>query len=168
MDTYYIKDKAYGLREKAEAAAKQLADKALSAKELLKLQYEISTLKAKVIKLEVSLKKDFENAGRAIYAQCEAADEISEDYADQVLALFTEIDAKRETIADLREEIAVLEFAMNPVFDDEEFEIEAEEDAEEAEEAEEESEEIPLVEKMEDAAEELKEAFEEIVADKED
>ena len=165
MDTYYIKDKAYGLREKAEAAAKQLANKALSAKELLKLQYEISTLKAKVIKLEVSLKKDFENAGRAIYAQCEAADEISEDYADQVLALFAEIDAKRETIADLREEIAVLEFAMNPVFDDEEFEIEAEEDAEEDEE---ESEEIPLVEKMEDAAEELKEAFEEIVADKED
>ena len=165
MDTYYIKEKTNDLREKAEDAVRQLTDKALSAKELLKLQYEVSVLKAKVIKLEATLKKDFENAGRAIYAQCEAADEISEDYADQVLALFAEIDAKRETIADLREEIAVLEFAMNPVFDDEDFEIEEEEDEEETAY---EDEEIPLVEKMEDAVDELKEVLEEIAEGKED
>lgn len=167
MDTYYIKDKAYSIKDKAEDAAKQLLNQALTAKELLKLQYEISTAKAKVIKLEASLKKDFENAGRAIYAQCEAEEGVSDDYADQVLTLFAEIDAKRETIADLREEIAYLETCMNPTVEDEDDEFEYQDYGEYEEEAEE-VEEIPLVEKMENAVDEVKDAFEAILEGKEE
>lgn len=164
MDTYYIKDKAYGIKDKAGDAAKQLLEQALSAKELLKLQYEISAMKAKVIKLEASLKKDFENAGRAIYAQCEADEDVSEEYADKVLSLFAEIDAKREMIAELREDIADLEACMNPASNDDAFEYEVYEEEDVADE----EEEIPLVEKMEDAVDEVKDAFEEILEGKED
>lgn len=65
------REKAERLYGKAEDAAKRISAQAGSVKKAIKRQYDISAMKAKVIRLELSLKKDFEKAGEAIYAQCE-------------------------------------------------------------------------------------------------
>lgn len=96
------KEKAARLYNKAEDTARRISAQAGGVKDALKRQYEISSMKAKVIRLELSLKKDFENAGQAIYAQCGAEDDDVSAYADRVLALFAEIDSKRDLIREMR------------------------------------------------------------------
>lgn len=121
MDTT-AKEKANELRGKAEYAAKRVAEQAHGIKDLLKQQYDLSAMKAKVIHLELSLRKDFEQAGRAIYAQCEAEDEQAEVYADRVLEVFAEIDAKRDLINELRMCISGMEAQTAPApHDDSDF-----------------------------------------------
>lgn len=96
------REKAERLYGKAEDAAKRISAQAGNVKKAIKRQYDISAMKAKVIRLELSLKKDFEKAGEAIYAQCEAAGEDMSDRTDRVLALFAEIDSKRDLIREMR------------------------------------------------------------------
>lgn len=96
------KEKAARLYDKAGDAAKRISVQAGSVKDAIKRQYDISSMKAKVIRLELSLKKDFEKAGEAIYAQCEAEGEDVSAYTDHVLALFAEIDSKRDLIREMR------------------------------------------------------------------
>ena len=67
MQTYQ-KEKAERLYGRAEDVAKRISEQAGSVKRTIKRQYDISAMKAKVIRLELSLKKDFEKAGEAIYA----------------------------------------------------------------------------------------------------
>ena len=110
MQTYQ-KEKAERLYGRAEDAAKRISEQAGSVKRTIKRQYDISAMKAKVIRLELSLKKDFEKAGEAIYAQCEAAGDDMSDRTDRVLALFAEIDSKRDLIREMRACIMSMEDA---------------------------------------------------------
>lgn len=96
------KERAERLYDKAEDAAKRISAQAGNVKEAIKRQYDISSMKAKVIRLELSLKKDFEKAGEAIYAQCEAEGEDVSACTNRVLALFAEIDSKRDLIREMR------------------------------------------------------------------
>lgn len=96
------KEKAAWLYNKAENAARRISAQAGGVKDALKRQYEISYMKARVVRLELSLKKDFEKAGQAIYAQCEAEDDDVSAYADRVLSMFEKIDSKRDLIREMR------------------------------------------------------------------
>lgn len=105
------KERAERLYVKAEDAVKRISAQAGSVKETIKRQYDISSMKAKVIRLELSLKRDFEKAGEAIYAQCEAEGEDVSACTNRVLALFAEIDSKRDLIREMRACIMSMEDA---------------------------------------------------------
>ena len=67
MDKMQMQERLNNLMEKISRQADEVKDSA-------KRQYEISAMKAKVVRLQLSLKKDFEEAGRYISLQC-ATDE---------------------------------------------------------------------------------------------
>ena len=99
MDKTQMQQRLNLLIEKISRQADEVKDSA-------KHQYELSAMKAKVIKLQLSLKKDFEEAGRYIYLQCAEEDtEAASEYADCVMEVFSEIDAKISMINELREYI---------------------------------------------------------------
>ena len=99
MDKTQMQERLYFLVEKISRQADEVKHSA-------KRQYELSAMKAKVIKLQLSLKKDFEEAGRYIYLQCAEEDtEVASEYADCVMEVFSEIDAKISMINELRQRI---------------------------------------------------------------
>lgn len=99
MDKTQMQERLNFLVEKISRQADEVKDSA-------KRQYELSAMKAKVIKLQLSLKKDFEEAGRYIYLQCAEEDtEVASEYADCVMEVFSEIDAKISMINELRQRI---------------------------------------------------------------
>lgn len=97
MDKMQMQERLNNLMEKISRQADEVKDSA-------KRQYEISAMKAKVVRLQLSLKKDFEEAGRYIYLQCATdEDETASEYADCVMDIFSEIDAKISMINELRQ-----------------------------------------------------------------
>ena len=95
------------MQERLNFLVEKISRQADEVKHSAKRQYELSTMKAKVIKLQLSLKKDFEEAGRYIYLQCAEEDtEVASEYADCVMEVFSEIDAKISMINELRQRIA--------------------------------------------------------------
>ena len=68
MDVH-VREKMANLRVKTDDMALRIAEQAVTTKDVLKRKYDISAKKAKVLRLEHSLKKDFEKAGRAMYHQ---------------------------------------------------------------------------------------------------
>ncbi|MBM6919705.1 hypothetical protein H6A12_00790 [Phocea massiliensis] len=127
MDKTQMQERLNFLVEKISRQADEVKDSA-------KRQYELSAMKAKVIKLQLSLKKDFEEAGRYIYLQCAEEDtEVASEYADCVMEVFSEIDAKISMINELRQRIEGNDVTpMEEVFPIDFFE--EEEDADEQEE----------------------------------
>ena len=94
------------MQERLNFLVEKISRQADEVKHSAKRQYELSTMKAKVIKLQLSLKKDFEEAGRYIYLQCAEEDtEVASEYADCVMEVFSEIDAKISMINELRQRI---------------------------------------------------------------
>ena len=94
------------MQERINFLVEKISRQADEVKHSAKRQYELSAMKAKVIKLQLSLKKDFEEAGRYIYLQCAEEDtEVASEYADCVMEVFSEIDAKISMINELRQRI---------------------------------------------------------------
>ena len=94
------------MQERLNFLVEKISRQADEVKHSAKRQYELSAMKAKVIKLQLSLKKDFEEAGRYIYLQCAEEDtEVASEYADCVMEVFSEIDAKISMINELRQRI---------------------------------------------------------------
>ena len=94
------------MQERSNFLVEKISRQADEVKHSAKRQYELSAMKAKVIKLQLSLKKDFEEAGRYIYLQCAEEDtEVASEYADCVMEVFSEIDAKISMINELRQRI---------------------------------------------------------------
>ena len=103
------KGKSGQLHDKAENTARRISVHADGIKNAVRRQYEISAMKAKVIRLEYTLKKDFEKAGRLIYAQSEEKCGDDSIYTDRILDLYAEVDAKRELIQEMRACISSME-----------------------------------------------------------
>lgn len=122
------------MQERLNFLVEKISRQADEVKHSAKRQYELSAMKAKVIKLQLSLKKDFEEAGRYIYLQCAEEDtEVASEYADCVMEVFSEIDAKISMINELRQRIEGNDVTpMEEVFPIDFFE--EEEDADEQEE----------------------------------